>query len=164
MIVVGMKFLSWGLVICGVLSGAQLKDVKSVYFYPMTGGFDQLLADQIVTEHIFKVVPDPKLADAVFTDELSELFLYKLDHIQTPPAAAKTSGSTSSMGATETAPHPNTFTRGRGTVFLVDIKSKQVIWSAFQKPRNKSADQLHNTAKKVVKMLGTSIVEPAVPH
>lgn len=165
MIVVGMKFLSWGLVICGLLSGAQLKDVKSVYLYPMTAGFDQLLADQIVTEHIFKVVPDPKLADAVFTDELSESFLYKLDHIQTPPTPPKTSGSTSSMTPTETAaPHSNSFTRSKGTLFLVDIKSKQVIWSAFQKPKNTSSDQLHNTAKKVVKMLGTSIVDPAVPH
>ncbi len=50
-------------------------------------------------------------------------------------------------------PHASSFSRGRGTIFLVDAKSKQVVWSVFQKPKNTSAATLEETAKKVVKQL-----------
>jgi hypothetical protein len=156
-----MKYLMLSLAICSLLPGAKLNDVRSVYLYPMTGGFDQLLAEQIVADHMFKVVPDPKLADAVFTEQLGEAFLYKLDHIHTPPPAAKTSGSTSSMGNEEQAPRMTTFTHAKGTLFLVDIKSKEVIWSTYQKPKNTSSGELHKTAVKVLTLLRTSIAGPA---
>jgi hypothetical protein len=168
MIVVGMKLLKsvlWGLSICGLLSGAQLRDVKTVYLYPMMGGFDLLLAQQLVEGHIYRVVPDPKLADAVFTDQLGDVFLYKLDHIQTPPVAAKTSGSTSSMTpAPDTAPHGSTFARARGTLFLVDIKSKEVVWSTFQKPKNLTSTELRKSAQKSVKQLELDITGPKESH
>jgi hypothetical protein len=167
MIVVGMKLLklvSWSLLICGLLSGAQLKDVKTVYLYPMRGGFDLLLAQELVAEHIYKVVPDPKLADAVFTDQLGDVFLYKLDHIQTPAVAPKTSGSTSSMTTADTAPHGSTFSRAQGTLFLVDVKSKEVVWSTFQKPKNTSSPELHKVAQKTVKQLELDIVGPKASH
>ena len=117
-------------------SAAQLKDVKSVYLYPMPGGFDQILASRIVNNHIYKVVSDPKLADAVFTDELSESFLYKLDHIQTPPTPPKTSGSTSGMTPTETAaPHSNFFTRSKRNPFPGNIKSETGNLVGFPKAK-----------------------------
>jgi hypothetical protein len=168
MIVVGMKLLKsvlWSLSICGLLSGAQLRDVKTVYLYPMMGGFDLLLAQELVAAHIYRVVPDPKLADAVFTDQLGEVFLYKLDHIQTPPVAAKTSGSTSNMTTTpDTAPHGSTFSRAQGALFLVDIKSKEVVWTTFQKPKNITSPELHKTALKTVKQLELDIAGPKASH
>ncbi|MCU1263174.1 MAG: hypothetical protein JWO80_6059, partial [Bryobacterales bacterium] len=43
-----MKFLAWSLLFlsCAPLPmrAGQLQNVKSVYLYPMSGGFDQLLA------------------------------------------------------------------------------------------------------------------------
>jgi hypothetical protein len=167
MIVVVMKLLksiSWGIAICGLLSGAQLKDVKSVYLYPMAGGFDQLLAERIVAEHLYKVVPDPKLADAVFTEQLGETFLYNLDHIHTPPRAAKTSGSTSTTSEADVAPHGSSFSRAKGTIFLVDAKSKEVVWSTFSKVKNSNSVELHKTAKRVVKQLGLDIAGPGTSH
>jgi hypothetical protein len=109
-----------------------------------------------VSEHIFEVVSDPKLADVVFTDQIGAEFLYKIDHIHPPPAPAPatTSGSASNVTAnTDTAPRTTSFTRGRGTIFLVDPKTKQVVWSAYQKPKNSSSDELNKVAKKVVKEL-----------
>jgi hypothetical protein len=43
--------------------------------------------------------------------------------------------------------------RGRGTLFLVDVKSRQVLWSAFEKPKDSSPHELDHTAERVVKLL-----------
>jgi hypothetical protein len=146
-----MKFLVLSLLVAALSPAAQLKDVKSVYFYPMPGGFEQHLASRIVRDHVYQVVSDPKLADAVFTDQISDAFLYKLDHINTPPKPAGSAGSIKSMDAEE--PHASSFSRGKGTLFLVDAKSKQVVWSIFEKPRDTLPKTLDKTAKKVVEKL-----------
>lgn len=119
----------------------------------MAGGFEQLLASRIVAGHVYQVVSDPKLADAVFTDSISDSFLYKLDHIQTPPPPANNSGSASAMTAHTEAPHTFAASHGRGTLFLVDAKSKQVIWSIYQKPKDYSSGTLNKTAIKIVEQL-----------
>ena len=147
-----MKFLLSSLLIATLCPAAQLKDVKSVYFYPMPGGFEQHLASRIVNDHVYQVVTDPKLADAVFTDQLSDAFLYKLDHINTPPPPASASGSISAMSNAE-APHASSFSRGKGTLFLVDAKSKQVVWSIYEKPKDTLPATLNKTAKKIVEKL-----------
>ncbi len=146
-----MKFSVLSLFVATFCSAAQLKDVKSVYFYPMPGGLEQHLASRIVRDHVYQVVSDPKLADAVFTDSISDAFLYKLDHINMPPAPAANSGTLSSM--TVEPPHASTFSRGKGTLFLVDAKSKQVVWSTYRKPKNTMAPTLDKTAKKIVDKL-----------
>lgn len=43
--------------------------------------------------------------------------------------------------------------RGRGTVFLVDVKSREVLWSAFDRPKNSTPHELDHTAERVVKQL-----------
>jgi len=43
--------------------------------------------------------------------------------------------------------------RGRGTVFLVDVKSRQVLWSAFEKPKSSAPRELDQTAGRIVKLL-----------
>ncbi len=148
-----MKFLVLSLLTGVFCSAAQLKDVKSVYFYPMPGGFEQLLASRIVNDHVYNVVSDPKLADAIFTDSITAAFLYKLEHINTPPPAPSPSGAASSMTAYVEAPHASTFSRGKGTLFLVDAKSKQVVWSIFDKPKDNSPATLNKAAKKIVDKL-----------
>lgn len=42
---------------------------------------------------------------------------------------------------------------GRGTVFLVDVKSRQVLWSMFERPKSNSAQELDRAAKRIVKSL-----------
>jgi hypothetical protein len=153
-----MKFLVLTSVLLSELCAAplpvaQLKDVKSVYLYPMPGGFEQLLASRLVNDHVYQVVTDPKLADAVFTDSLSDAFLYKLDHIQTPPQPVNSSGSISSMSTNVEAPHASSFSRGKGTLFLVDAKTKQVVWSIFQEPKDHTPAALNKLAKKAADQL-----------
>jgi hypothetical protein len=43
--------------------------------------------------------------------------------------------------------------RGRGTMFLVDVKSRDVLWSVFEKPKNSNPRELDHTAERVVKQL-----------
>lgn len=43
--------------------------------------------------------------------------------------------------------------RGRGTIFLVDVKSRQVLWSAFEKPKSSAPNELDHTAQRIVKLL-----------
>jgi hypothetical protein len=43
--------------------------------------------------------------------------------------------------------------RGRGTIFLVDVKSRQVLWSVFDKPKSSNPHELDRTAERVVKLL-----------
>jgi len=43
--------------------------------------------------------------------------------------------------------------RGRGTVFLVDVKSRQVLWSMFEVPQSFSPKALDRTAERIVKRL-----------
>jgi hypothetical protein len=148
-----MKFLVLSLVAAALVPAAQLKDVKSVYFYPMPGGFEQHLASRIVRDHVYQVVSDPKLADAVFTDQISDAFLYKLDHINAPVAVASGSGALSTMGAAADVPHASSFSRGKGTLFLVDAKSKQVVWSIYEKPKDSLPATLNKTAKKIIEKL-----------
>jgi hypothetical protein len=41
----------------------------------------------------------------------------------------------------------------RGVIFLVDVKSRQVLWSLFETPKNSSPRELDRTAQKIVKRL-----------
>ncbi len=156
-----MKYLAWTLLIVAsgfssLLNAAQLKDVKFVYLFPMVGGLDQHLANQLTQDHLLQVVSDPKLADALITDNLGPSFEYKLEHINQPKPAATTGTPTPDV-----EPHASTFSRGRGTLFLVDAKSKQVLWSAYQKPKDTTPRELERTAKKVVMNLSDAVNPPA---
>ena len=158
-----MNFLAWSLLLLSCAapfsSAAQLKDVKSVYLFPMTGGLDQLIASRIARDHVFQVVSDPKLADAVITDQLGAAFEYKLDHIVAPPPPPVPAGGNNTQNA---EPHASSFSRARGTVFLVDAKSKQVLWSLYERPKNSSPQALDRTAKKVVGNLAVTLNPPTL--
>jgi hypothetical protein len=45
------------------------------------------------------------------------------------------------------------FNKGRGNIFIVDRKSKNVIWSIYQQPKDTSSSGLSQTAYTVVKRL-----------
>jgi len=170
-----MKFLVLSLLLATLPKGgaAELKDVKSVYLYPMMGGLDQHLASQLTRDHVFRVVADPKLADAIFTDQLGRTFEYRMDHIKrdTPaPAASVAPPSPSPTAVTaptgfgqqnETEPHSSSFSRGKGTIFLVDTKSRQVVWSDYRQPKDSSPRQLEKTAKQMALSLNKTLNPPA---
>jgi hypothetical protein len=45
------------------------------------------------------------------------------------------------------------FGRGKGTLFLVDAKSRRVIWSAYAKPKNTGSDELEKVAHQIIGQL-----------
>jgi hypothetical protein len=144
---------------------ADLANVHNVYLLKMGKGLDQYLANQLTGNHVFQVVTDPKLADTVFTDQLGEGFQGKLEELfPTPEAdnpepkarAKKPEDAETAPLMTDTVnklsnPASNSgFGRARGTVFLVDAKSRRVIWSAFEPAKDGSSQSLDRVAKEIV--------------
>ena len=159
------------------IAGVQTPKVQSVYLLPMTGGLDQFLANRLTSEDVVQVVTDPTKADAVLTDQIGEVFekrladLYPAETpVETKPAAAApekaetsekkeaaTSGdSEAAEEARKTRERPvRLFSSGRarGTLFLVDAHTRNVIWSAFEKPQNTTAEQMDRTARRIAERL-----------
>ena len=224
-------------------SAADLAGVHSVYLLPMARGMDQYLANQITNGHVFVVVTDPKLADAILTDHVTEGFQSQLEGISptpkppapekkaaaepaadaddesaapakpaakpddkpavtTKPAAVEPAANADDKSAASSKPvvtepaakadvdaepparparsrakakpedgshtpallgkTENTlsnpaassgFSRARGTLFLVDAKSRQVIWSIYAPPRNFAGKEMDRTASDIVSRL-----------
>src|ERR1019366_4397995 len=72
-----------------LVCAADLANVHTVYLLKMSKGLDQFLANRLISNHIFRIVTDPKLADAVFTDQLGEGFQTKLEEISPTPESEK---------------------------------------------------------------------------
>lgn len=151
--------------------GAELAAVHTVYMMPMAHGFEQYLANTLTNEHVFVIVTDPKMADAVLTDHIGEALQERLDVMLTVPPPEKPdpkdgeksgteepkAGHTSSLadpqnkltspGASSTVGH------GKGTVFLVDAKSRQVLWSTYELPKDATARESDRIASAIVSRL-----------
>lgn len=151
------------MVLAAFTAFAQLPGVHQVYVMPMAGGLDQYLAEWLTREHVVQVVADPKAADAVLTDRLGEAFEEKLSQIhpaEAPRSAAPDAKSDAKDGKKEesaglgAAPH-NTFRSSvdRGTLFLVDARTRQVLWSDYEKPERVTASNMNREAERVVRKL-----------
>jgi hypothetical protein len=124
---------------------AQQGALRTVYIFPMANGLDQYLAAQIAQEHVMQVVADPKLADLVMTERLGESF---------EQALAKIHPNDSDPAPSDNPRHAFQSRGGKGTIFLVDAKSRQVIWSDFENPPNTaSSSSLVREASRIVKKL-----------
>ncbi len=164
--------LLWGAVALAAVAAGQpaLKSVQSVYLLPMTNGLEQYLANQLTEQGVFRVVTDPKKADALLTDEIGEKFERRLEELYPPPpkveekkdesAADEAQPAVSSGGSliTNDEPRPiSSFSRGRGNVFLVDRQSGSVLWSTYQPRKDGSSKSLNKAAAKIVGELRHSV-------
>src|SRR5690242_1066798 len=95
-------------------AAANLKDVRSVYLLPMSGGLDQYLAVSLTTGNVLQVVADPQRADAIFTDHLGENLETRLDELY----GAKPKDDEKDQGNQKFA-RVQSGNRGRGAIFLV---------------------------------------------
>jgi len=154
-----------------LLGGAELSGVHTVYVLSMSRGLDQYLANRLASDHLFQVVTDPKLADTFLTDHVGESLQAKLEEIFPPPPPTPTPEKEKAAKADKDKEPPsnpmladtvnklaavgtsNSFSRGKGTVFLVDAKSRQVVWSAYQLAKGSSAKELDRTASDIVSRL-----------
>jgi hypothetical protein len=126
---------------------AQAPAIHNVYILPMAGGLDQYLAEQLTENHGMQVVTDPKAADSFLTDHLGEPFEEKIAEFHQPADAARNANA---------AIHPSfRSTTSKGTVFLVDAKSRKVLWSDYEKPGSHDSATLNQVAARIVqKMTG----------
>lgn len=160
-----IKLILLLLVSCAVaLSGSDLGAVHTVYVLPMARGLDQFLVNILTGEHVFVVVTDPKLADAVFTDNVGAALQEKLDTMLAPPPekSAPKDGEKvdtpkgSIMEPANKLDNPATTSsvgRSKGTIFLVGMKSRQVLWSAYNLPKDTSSKELDRIASAIVSRL-----------
>lgn len=145
-----------------LLCGADLAGVHTVYVLPMSHGLEQYLANRLTNQHVFQVVTDPKLADAVLTEHIGAALQQKLDDMLAEPekAEAKADDKNGPGGPPSSMVEPlnklddpaanSSVGRARGTVFLVDTKSRQVVWSAFELSKNSTSRALDRTASDIV--------------
>jgi hypothetical protein len=124
--------------------------VHTVYILPMAGGLDQYLAEWLTRANVVQIVTDPKAADAVMTDSLGEAFEQKMAQIRPAPPPdkdAKPAAETNTV-------HPYKSGFAKGTLFLVDAKTRAVVWSDYEKPPNSSTSaNLNREAERVAKKL-----------
>jgi hypothetical protein len=139
-----------GALLAGLGLGAGVTDVQAVYLLPMSGGLDQHLANRLTATGVFRVVTDPKMADAVFTDQIGAGFEQRLVDLYKPEQDSEDSDKAENSKA---ASRTSSFGHGRGTIFLVDVKSRAVIWSAYQKPSKATSGDLDRTAVHIVEQI-----------
>ena len=144
---------------------AFCQDVQSVYIFKMGNSFDQYLANNITNQKVMRVVTDPQKADFILTDRLGEAFQSKLEEIYPPEKpvvekkdAAKKDDDKKADDKDKKQPErqPRMITSmggGKGTIFLVDRKSKTVTWSTFFTPKNVSPAELNRSARKIVEQM-----------
>jgi hypothetical protein len=174
-----MKRLALLLCCPGFLAfGTDLASVKNVYVLRMAKGMDQYLANRLTREHVFQIVTDPKVADAILTEQIGEGFEAKLHELYPPPPppepdekpekaekAEKPKPDRGDMPGNDMALFSETanklpslsalssFGRGKGTVFLVDAKTKEVVWSTYDPPKGGTSQQMDRTANDIVSRL-----------
>jgi len=150
------------------LSNPDLQKVHTVYLLSMSNSMDQYLANRLTTEGVLQVVTDPNLADAVLTDRLGIAFEERLKQLYPPPAPPappvaekdkdKDKDSKTDLSdalKTDEAVQRNIMGSrpARGNFFLVDRRSKQVVWSIYSPAKDTSAHQLSVNAVRVVEHL-----------
>ncbi len=141
---------TWGAV---AAAPADLAGVQKVYLMPMSSGLDQHLADQIARHSLFTVVVDPKQANAIWTERIDASFFSAFNELFPPPHPDKDKEKKKeeSLAAADKPPSRGSWGRTRGTIFLVGVQSRQVLWSTFLPLGDTSPKGLHHTAQDIVK-------------
>jgi hypothetical protein len=179
MMVVIMRWTVFLLV--SVLAGAAEiggSSVRTIYILPMGHGLDQYVANRLTRDGVLEVVADPARADALLTDSLGKPLETELEKLH-PTAKPQEADADADSDDSDTPQKPrtkktfttseapvSTFARGKGTLFLVDARSRAVLWSVYERPVKSTPDQLDHTAKLVVDRLKHDLApkQPSVSH
>jgi hypothetical protein len=134
----------------GLAAGADLGDIKTVYLLPMANSLDQYLAIRLTTGTSLQVVTDPQKADAVLTDRIGASFEQTLDELyKTKPAKGEPDKEMQ-----ESSRPMQAMSRGKGAIFLVDRKTRNVLWSTYAMPKSSAPDDMNHLADRIVSRLG----------
>lgn len=127
-----------------------LAGARNVFLTPMPGGLEQYLALHLTQDAVLQVVTDSSKADVVFTDRIGEDLQTTLAELEKRPAAPQT-GKAGEVAFAK--PNMRPLSRARGTVFLVDRKSGDVLWSTLEQPKGSTVPDLDAAAKRIVERL-----------
>jgi hypothetical protein len=149
----------------------ELAQVHTVYILSMSGGLDLHIANRLTDGHVLQVVTDPQKADAILTDKIGPGFEDRMLELYPPPEPPKPQAkdkdkdkdkekdkpSASALGIPDLSEASNristrpvsSFGGGRGTVFLVSVKSRDVLWSTYAKPKDARGQELEKTAGRI---------------
>ncbi len=165
-----MKSIAFALLLAAAALAApqpQPAPPHKIYLLPMAHGFDQYLANRLAASGRFQVLTDPAPAEVVLTDHLGKDFQVRLDqlypkapHPAKPEPAAKPAEAAADrpggdLTGIETSVVPF-LSRAKGTIFLVDVKTRAVLWSTYDRPLNTRPDQLDRTASRIADRLRRS--------
>jgi hypothetical protein len=134
---------------------AELSQIQRVYVLPMTAGFDQYLVNHLRGVSSMRIVTDPTKADAYFTDRLGASFETKLKEIderakeEAAPPKTEEELAAQKQGFKFAPPITSSIGRGKGTIFLVERQSRNVVWSIYNKPKDMQPKTLDRVAEKV---------------
>ena len=135
----------------GAAPAADLAGVKTVYLLPMGSGLDQFLAIKLTTGAILQVVTDPQKADAILTDHVGAGFEAKLDELY-GEAAKQDKDDMFAPAKRISAP-----VKARGAIFLVDRKTRNVLWSDYEHLKNTTTPEMNHTAEKIASKLAKDV-------
>lgn len=131
----------------------QLDAVHTVYLLRMTNSLDQYLANRLTSTGVFQVVTDPQKADAIFTDAIGEGFESQMDTLYPPPNKKVVKDTDTGDSFADSGQRFGSSPKGRGTVFLVDRHTRNVIWSVYAPIRGSRPDDTERRADAITKKL-----------
>jgi len=124
---------------------------QMIFVLPMPGGLDQFLAVHLAESEAFRVVTDPTKATVILTDRIGENLEEQLKIMAAPASTA--AAKEAATEDTFTRPRMQPLTHTRGTLFLVDRASHQVLWSTFQEPKTSEPKALNRAAREIVERM-----------
>lgn len=130
----------------------ELMEVKTVYLLPMTYSLDQFLAIRLTRGGVLQVVTDPKLADAIISEHIGTGLEEQLKALYGEKKDADKDKDKDKAASFSAGPMAGG-TRSKGAVFLVDRKTRSVIWSDYVRPKNAQPDELNHVADKIAGQL-----------
>jgi hypothetical protein len=130
----------------------ELMEVKTVYLLPMTYSLDQFLAIRLTKGGVLQVVTDPKLADAILSEHIGTSLEDQLKSLYGEKKSADADVSDKDKTASFAGPMAGGG-RSKGAVFLVDRKTRSVIWSDYVRPKSSQPEELNHVADKIAGQL-----------
>ena len=167
-----------GFCVASLAGAVDFMGVHTVYILPMRHGMDQYLASHLTSERVWWIATDPKNVDAILTDHIGDDFLAQLDQLYPPPepvkktppekdAKVEKADPTNPMlpidTETKLPPVHSTFGNGKGMLFLVDRKSRQVLWSVYAPPKGFASNDMDKAAADVVARLRKELTLAPTP-
>ncbi len=132
----------------------ELAGIKTVYLLPMTSSLDQFLAVRLTKGGALQVVTDPNLADAVICDSIGAGLEDKLNSMYGEKKQAdKDKDKDKDQSQPSFAGPMGGAGRSKGAVFLIDRKTRSVIWSDYVRPKSAQPEEMNRVADKIATQL-----------